>query len=635
MDCADQHSILEDSMKFIRIEMLFFVWIVPILGLIWYYGMRRRGALLSHFSTPRGLESITPETSQKRRWTKAALVMSAFLFTVLALTGPQYGYRWEEIERKGIDIIIALDCSRSMLATDIAPSRLDRAKREVFDLLHMLKGDRVGLVAFAGTAFLQCPLTQDYEAFNLFLNSLTPDYLPVGGTDLQGAVQVAFSGFNAEDNSEKAIILITDGESTSGNPVKAATTAGEGGVKLFCIGVGKDTGVPVPGAEGTFAKDRTGKIVVTRLDEETLKKMAVVTGGAYVRSVAGDMDLDAIYEQEIRGKMEASTLSSGRKQVWEDRYQWILIFAVIALAIELFISAVRKKHAITLILIGMLLFPATKHASAAGARESVKNGLDAYEAGDYETALKQFIDAQLETPDRPEIYYNIANTYYRLGDFESALQNYREALKTEDPALRQKSLYNSGNTNYRLQRFEKAIENYEAAMQLDETDDQARRNIEFVKKMMELQKQQQPQEGGNSDNKDNSDEQDGRSQTRQGDGQQGEKPESGESGNAPSQSQENSQSPTYGDQMKPDGQDSAGQGASSEKKENDGGRQSPAESDAKETDSPPTAAPAEPQAGNDENDTGSQAQRMLNRLKDQPGRAMMPTYQKRVIEKDW
>ncbi|MCP4112154.1 MAG: VWA domain-containing protein [Desulfobacteraceae bacterium] len=305
--------------------------------------MKKRRNILSRFASVKGLQTIAPGIFSNRRWVKAGLILCVLLFLALALSGPQYGYNWQEVERKGIDIIIALDCSKSMLAADIKPTRLDRAKREVYDLLTMLQGDRIGLVAFAGTAFLQCPLTMDYEAFNIFLNTLTPDFLPVGGTDITGAVSESVSGFDKKSNSEKAVILITDGENTGeGDPEEAARDAEKAGVKIFCIGVGSEDGVPVPNSEGGLKKDKSGQIVLTKLDEDTLKKMSVLTGGTYVRSVAGDMDLDAVYTNEIRGKMENATLRSGRRQIWEDRYQWLLALAIIALTAELFLPSTRK-----------------------------------------------------------------------------------------------------------------------------------------------------------------------------------------------------------------------------------------------------------------------------------------------------
>ena len=290
-------------MKFNQIEMLFLIWAIPVFFLVVVHGMKTRQAILARFASQKGLDAIAPETDSGRRWIKAGLVLCSLLFICLALSGPQYGYKWQTIEQKGVDIIVAIDLSRSMLATDIQPTRLDRAKREIYDLLAMLKGDRMGLVAFAGTAFLQCPLTLDYEAFNIFLNSLTPDSMPVGGTDISGAITASLSAFDLNTASQKAIILITDGENTGkADPMEAAESARKAGVKLFCIGVGSDEGVPLPAETGGIKKDRSGNIILTRIDEETLKKMAALTGGAYVRSVAGSMDLDVIYTKEIRGK---------------------------------------------------------------------------------------------------------------------------------------------------------------------------------------------------------------------------------------------------------------------------------------------------------------------------------------------
>jgi len=301
-------------MTFARIEMLFLIWAAPVLALIVAYGMRRRRKALSRFASPNGLAVIAPTSSARRRWVKGGLLIAGLAFLSLSLSGPRYDFRWQEIERRGVDILIALDCSRSMLARDLQPTRLDRAKREVLDLIAMLQGDRVGLAAFSGTAFLQCPLTLDYAAFHLFLEVLSPDYLPVGGTDITGALTVARNGFDPKSAAEKAVILITDGENTGrGDPVAAARKLDEAGITLFCIGVGGEEGVPVPAADGGFKKDREGQIVMTRLDEDLLQRMALLTGGTYVRSVAGDMDLDVVYRQEIRGKMEAAALA-GRSE---------------------------------------------------------------------------------------------------------------------------------------------------------------------------------------------------------------------------------------------------------------------------------------------------------------------------------
>jgi Ca-activated chloride channel family protein len=598
-------------MKFARVEMLFFIWAVPTLFLFYFYGMKKRRRILSRFSSTRGLEAIAPDADSVRRWIKTGLMLWGLLFVAIAISGPQYGFKWQEIEQKGVDIIIALDCSRSMMATDIQPTRLDRAKREVYDLLGMLEGDRIGLVAFAGTAFLQCPLTLDYGAFHLFLGALSPDFLPVGGTDIAGALNSAFSGFDDKKNTEKAVILITDGESTGGDPIKAAEAAQKAGIRIFCIGVGQGEGVPVPDSQGGFKKDISGKIVLTKLDEATLKKIAVMTHGTYVRSTAGDMDLDVIYTKDIRGKMEMATLSSGKKQIWEDRYQWFLALALVALMAELFLPAVRKVSAFGLLFL-LLLSPSANAGDLA-------DGLDAYEKGDYESALEAFMDAQLDDPERSEILYNIGNAYYKLGDFDAAYRNYQQALKSEKENLKQKAFYNLGNANYRKGALEDAVKSYTAALEIDPDDAQARQNLEFVKKRIEQQKTEQQQKDENS-KEDKSDKKDDASQ-QNGPKSDPENPDEDQAGDGQTdqgESKKDSSAPEYGNEM-----NSAG---------NNDEKQPDLESENRQDQKRAEAGKASPDVSTEDK---KQAERLLNRLQDKPGGAMIPAYRDRHVEKDW
>jgi len=599
-------------MTFFRTEMLFFIWAVPVLFLVVVYGMRRRREIMRCFSSAHGLDVIAPDSVGGRRWVKTSLLMGTVLFTAVALAGPKYGYRWQEIRQQGVDIIIALDCSRSMTAADIQPSRLERAKREVFDLLAMLQGDRVGLVAFAGTAFLQCPLTLDYDAFNLFLNSLSPDYLPVGGTDITGALATALDSFDPKSASDKAVILITDGENTGeGEPLKAAETLKEKKIKLFCIGVGGSDGVPIPEPDGGFKKDRSGQIVLSRLDENTLKKMAVVTGGTYVRSVAGDLDLDAIYTDEIRRTMEAETVSSGRKQVWEDRFQWPLALALLCLAAELILPVSRKTMLVSLLAALMLVPPSSADAN------DTRDGIAAYEKGDFDKALKHFTDAQLNAPDKPETLYNVADAYYKTGNFDAAAEHYKQALETEDSQLKRKALYNLGNAEFRRGKAKEAIGHYEAALAIDPDDRQTRENLAFVKKAME-QQQQSGDDRKDQDKKDQGQEnkskpkQDGSSQSPE---DQKQPQQDGARDNQPDGEQEQ-QRPEFGDEM------------------DEQQKQQAARADDPPIDQQPSAQAQPPQPGEAAGDP-RQAERMLNRLQDQPGRALMPATGERTVEKDW
>ena len=606
-------------MTFFRTEMLFFIWAVPMVFLVIVYGMRRRRDIMRRFSSDHGLAAIVPDRVDGRRWVKGSLLAATVLFGVLALAGPKAGYRWQEIHQRGVDVIIALDCSRSMTAADIQPNRLERAKREVFDLLAMLEGDRVGLVAFAGTAFLQCPLTLDYDAFNLFINALSPDYLPVGGTDLTAALETAKDGFDPKSASDKAVILITDGEHTgSGDPLKTAEVLKDNGIKLFCIGVGGNDGVPIPEPAGGFKKDRADRIVLSRLDETTLEKVAGVTGGTYVRSVAGDMDLDVIYSAQIRGKMDAATRTSGRKQVWEDRFQWPLAMAVICLAAELMLPTVRKA-VISALLAGVMILP----AQPAGANDT-RDGIAAFEKGDFDQALKHFTDAQLKAPEKPEILYNVAGAYYKTGQFDAAADHFRQVLETDDTQLKHDALYNLGNAEFRRGNAEAAIGHYEAALAIDPDDRLSRENLAFVKKVLEArQRQQAGQTGDRQENPNQNDDAnsadpptaDRSRQDQVSPSPQATQPEGDRDPEEPA-GDDKQQRPRFGDEM------SAQQQAAPP--EPTQGAPSTA------TRSQALTDPADGQTGGPD-----QAEHMLNRLQDQPGRALMPATGRRPVEKDW
>ncbi|RLB85333.1 MAG: hypothetical protein DRH24_02360 [Deltaproteobacteria bacterium] len=611
-------------MKFDRIQMLFFIWVIPILFFIFFYGIRKQKRILLRFSSARGLKSIVPEDGHARRLLKFTLILLIIFLVIIALAGPKYGYKWEKIERKGVDIIIALDCSRSMLATDIRPTRLDRAKREVFDLIAMLQGDRTGLVAFAGTAFLQCPLTLDYDAFDIFLNALSPDFLPVGGTDIAGALETAFAAFNSKDNTEKAIILITDGENTGGDPVKSIKMSSNVKAKLFCIGVGKTQGVPVPDEKGGFKKDKSGNIVLTRLDERTLQEMALLTGGAYVRSVAGDMDLDEIYKKEIRGKMEARGISNKKKQVWEDRYQWFLFLAIFLFIIELFFPSIKKNTSV-FILVFLLLSTGTVYAEKM--QESMKKGLDAYKKENYQKALKYFIDAQLEYPDNARIYYNIGNAYYKTDNFDAAAKNYKRAINCKEEKLKQKAYYNMGNAQYRQGLFKEAIQSYNEALKIDSDDIEAKQNLEFVKEVMKKKEQEKKKAGKNrqgnkeekGDNQKNSQKE--KDSKKEGSGKNNSSKEKrGNKKDKKKRLEEKSE-------KKPDNLEAS---RDAEKKE----RSEYAGSKGEMKNKKQKSSGFEFKKASDNNGK-RQLERMLNRLKDMPGRAMMPHYTGRQVEKDW
>lgn len=337
-----------DEVKVGNREALWLLWLIPGFVAFYAYVFRSKSKLLERFIDPEMLSRLASGVSRPRQLLKGGLVIIGCLGLVLALAELKYGFTWEEVTRRGVDIVVALDVSDSMLVEDVEAdgrlSRLERAKREIADLLRRVEGDRIGLVAFAGTAFVECPLTLDYSAAELFLEALDTDLIPVKGTSLGDAIRTSLEAFEGASTSSQAVILITDGEDHTGEALAAAAEAKLAGVRIFTIGIGRDDGAPIPAPGGGFRRDQRGEMVLSRLDEPTLQRIALETGGSYVRSVTGDVDLEKIYAQGIKTSLEDQELGSKRRQRWEERFQWLLGLALAALMIEPLISDRRWRR---------------------------------------------------------------------------------------------------------------------------------------------------------------------------------------------------------------------------------------------------------------------------------------------------
>jgi Ca-activated chloride channel homolog len=312
---------------------LFALVLVPALVVFLIHSRRRRQQALGQFVAAGLWPTVAPDVDLRRRNLRDALRTLAVLFAVLALAGPMWGFHWEEVKREGIDLVVAIDTSRSMLSTDVKPNRLARAKLAVQDLLGRLKGDRIGLVAFAGTAFAQCPLTLDRTAFSQSLEAIEAGIIPRGGTSLPAAIETSLDTFEGRQGKNQALVLITDGESNEGD-VKAATQkATERGIKIYTVGIGTADGELIPGEDGGYVKDRSGQVVKSRLDEETLKQVAVDTGGVYLHAAGPSMGLTELYDDYI-AKMENKELASTLEKRYEQRFQLPLLLAILCLLAE-------------------------------------------------------------------------------------------------------------------------------------------------------------------------------------------------------------------------------------------------------------------------------------------------------------
>jgi len=334
-------------MRFANFSAIHFIWVAIALILFYIWGFKKKKAMREKFAEKKLINKLTPSLSTKRQSLKATLIVIAVVFMVISFMRPQWGFKWQKIKRKGLDIIIALDTSKSMLACDVKPNRLERAKLAIMDFIKHLKGDRIGLIAFSGEAFLECPLTIDYGGFLTTLRNININIIPRGGTSISSAIKEAIRSFEGGLKKYKVLILITDGEDHEGDPIKAAKEAKKEGIKIFCIGIGTPEGELIPITDNTghktFLKDRNGNVVKTRLDETTLQKIALTTGGSFVRSGSREFGLNLIYREKL-SKMEKREIKSKMAKQYEERFQIPLFIAFLILLAELFINENIKNE---------------------------------------------------------------------------------------------------------------------------------------------------------------------------------------------------------------------------------------------------------------------------------------------------
>lgn len=332
-------------MRFAAPQFFWLLAVLPLLAGFFLYAYRKKRNTLQRFAQVEMLKRMTENWSQRRQLFKAFLILMVAFFSVLALARPQFGTKMELMKRKGLDVVIAVDVSLSMFAEDIKPNRMARSKQEIGKFVDRLGGDRVALVAYAGEAFLQCPLTSDYGAFKIFLDVLGPDLIPTPGTDLGGALETALKAFDPKERKYRVVVLLTDGEDHYGNAAKAAEEAARLGAAVFTVGIGSTEGVPIPlkQADGTvtYKKDRRGNVVTTRLDEEILGKIAHATNGKYYHAEPGRFELEEVLK-EIN-KLEKREIEGERFSQFEERFQIPLGVALFLLLAEMLISDRRTR----------------------------------------------------------------------------------------------------------------------------------------------------------------------------------------------------------------------------------------------------------------------------------------------------
>ncbi len=549
------------------------------LGALWtwrVYDARQRRTLEAFVSPHLGVE-LTRSISVSRRRLKRSLFIAAVVLLFAALAEPQAGFHLEQVKRRGNDIIFAVDTSRSMLTPDVKPNRLVRAKLAIDDLVGRLDGDAVGLVAFAGSAFLQCPLTLDYGAFHESLAALDTRIIPRGGTDISSAIRAAQSALRNRAGSDKVLILVTDGEDLEGDALDTAKAAyKQDGLKIYTVGVGTANGdlIPLPADQGGgFLKDNQGRFVRSRLDEPALKALAQATGGSYEPLGAQNQGLDEIYAQAL-APLAKHELESRIEKVYIERYQWPLALCLVCLLSSLMVSTRRRASSprtaaadagasspratagaasVACIALALLSFTA-----AGPARASPASAASAYQRGEFSKAQRDYSEAAARDPS-PVLKFDAGTAAYKAGDFPVAAREFQSSLdaaksgSAQRLAEQQDAYYNLGNTLYREgQKTEKsdagktietwtgAVKAYDAALQLRADDADSKFNRDLVsKKLDQLKKQQQKQsEQGQSQNQKQGGSKD-QSQGSSGNSAASQPPKNGSQTNPSAQSEQN------------------------------------------------------------------------------------------------
>jgi len=448
--------------------------IVPVVAALYFWSQKRSDALIAKVVAPRLRSQLAGAVSVGRRAVKSVLVLAVFALIAVALARPQMGFSQREVKQRGRDVIIAVDTSRSMLATDVTPTRLARAKLVAQDLLRLVRGDRVGLVAFAGSAFLQAPLTLDYGAVITALAELDTTVIPKGGTNIAAAIRAAEEAFGKGEGQTRALIILTDGEELDADGIAAAKKAASQGVRIFTVGIGSGEGSLIPlqnvGGGTDFVRDSAGKPVQSRLDETRLKEIAGAGGGFY-EPLNADV-ARSIFEKGILPMETAERGSMTTRQPIE-QYQWPLGAAIALLALWLMLGDRKRapkvaRRAAAMAALLMISAPVSQGAT----------GIEEYQAGEYDKARTNFEKHLQTSPDSRKLQFNAGTAAYQLKDYGKAVDYFTNALLAEDRKLHESASYNLANALVRRGEsvqakeekkadWKNAIQHYTEALTID------------------------------------------------------------------------------------------------------------------------------------------------------------------------
>ncbi len=496
--------------RFAHPEFLYGLVLTPFLILMFIRSRFISKQSLKRFGNPAVLQHLMPDTGKYKHGLKFFLLIAAFSLLIVALANPQVGTRLETVKREGVDVLIALDVSNSMKAEDFKPNRLENAKRQISLMLDKLQNDRIGLIVFAGTSYIQLPLTTDYSAARLFLSAIDTDIVPVQGTAIGSAIDLAVKSFVQGEKKHKVIIIISDGENHEDDALDAAKEAAKEGIVFHTIGMGSPQGAPIPvyenGRPGGFRKDNDGNTVITRLDETTLQEIASVSSGKYIRATNRQNELEILF-REIES-MEKKEFGTKTFTEFEDRFQYPLAITLFFLVLEFFVSERKNrwidrwKTIFPKAAASWIILLLSTSVSAESERSLVRQGNRQYEQKQFSDAEINYRKALEKKKELHEGQFNLGDSLYKQERYEEAADRFRSFAESNlDPSSRARAYHNLGNSLLKQQKLDDSITAYKEALKLNSKDLDTKYNLEFARQLLKKQ-QEQKQQKQNENKKD-------------------------------------------------------------------------------------------------------------------------------------
>jgi Ca-activated chloride channel family protein len=489
-----------------------FLGLIPLLGLtFWYFKWSQK--TMKQFFDPQISHIIFPNANPLIKKIKVVLYLLAFIFLVLGMTNPRVGIQKEKVKGKGIELMILMDVSNSMLAQDIQPNRLERAKLFVSKLLDKMQKNRVGLIIFAGNAYMQVPLTIDYSAIKMALPLIQTGSIPTQGTSIGEAVNLSMNTLGSKDMKHKAIIILTDGEDNEGEAEGAIENAKKAGVRVFSIGVGEEAGAPIP-MGNDFKRDANGEIVKTAFNRKMLENLASIGNGAFFQ-LGKQTDIVEDVLGEI-SKMEGKEYEEFDFSSYNSYFYWFLLIVLLLIFVEFMIpdkgfKAKLRMTILVLVLVPSFVFSQEKDTKKQG-NQYLRSGNSKYQSSKFEEAEIQYRMSLAAVKNNKAAQYNLGNALYEQKKYKESVAQYQQTIeKNDDKALKAKAYHNMGNAHYKNNNTEEAIKAYENALKLNPADMDTKINLALAKK------KQQNKGGGGSNNKQNPNQDKKQDQKGQGD----------------------------------------------------------------------------------------------------------------------